>query len=319
MQDLETREIMSSELAVGDERSATDAPKADTSDADDGCHSGHVKGARPKLQLMSKKLNRAAESLRRESVWCPNQVARQGSSSAGRRGWAMGFVKKGRDNLLRSRCWEARPQISLLNRNEKSETGEDPKSGGTSGSKPEEENEVSEEGKEDDEVDDKLSKMNKAKIKKSPNAEEEDEEEKEEANDENEDKGGKVSKRKKSKRSMCEHNRQRNTCKLCGGASICEHNRQRSTCKLCGGSSICEHNRQRNTCKLCGGASICEHNRIWSTCKQCGGLGICEHNPIRSQCKQCRGSKGKEEAVEKKEKSSFVQGSRSGKEGAAGK
>ncbi len=40
----------------------------------------------------------------------------------------------------------------------------------------------------------------------------------------------------------------------------------------------CEHNRKRNTCKECGGASICEHDRIRSQCKECGGASICEHD-----------------------------------------
>ena len=88
-------------------------------------------------------------------------------------------------------------------------------------------------------------------------------------------------------RKKCEHNRERNRCKDCGGGSICEHNRQRCKCKECGGSGICEHDRQRCKCKECGGASICEHNRIRSTCKECGGSRICEHNRERSTCKEC--------------------------------
>ena len=36
----------------------------------------------------------------------------------------------------------------------------------------------------------------------------------------------------------------------------------------------CPHNRQKNVCKDCGGASICEHNRVRSTCKDCGGASI---------------------------------------------
>ena len=49
--------------------------------------------------------------------------------------------------------------------------------------------------------------------------------------------GGKRGRLGQSKK--CEHNRQRNQCKECGGASICQHNRRRSRCKECGGSSIC--------------------------------------------------------------------------------
>ena len=44
------------------------------------------------------------------------------------------------------------------------------------------------------------------------------------------------------------------------GQSRCEHNRQKNNCKDCGGTSICQHNRQRSRCKDCGGASICQHN-----------------------------------------------------------
>ncbi|AEO97675.1 hypothetical protein ENVG_00281, partial [Emiliania huxleyi virus 84] len=89
---------------------------------------------------------------------------------------------------------------------------------------------------------------------------------------------------------ICEHNRDRSTCKECGGSQICEHNRERSTCKQCGGSQICEHSRRRNQCKECGGSQICEHNRDRSTCKQCGGSSICEHSRQRSKCKECGGA-----------------------------
>ena len=68
---------------------------------------------------------------------------------------------------------------------------------------------------------------------------------------------------------------------------MCEHGRQRSTCKECGGSQICEHGRQRSQCKECGGSQICEHGRVRSVCKECGGSQICEHGRRRSQCKEC--------------------------------
>jgi len=89
--------------------------------------------------------------------------------------------------------------------------------------------------------------------------------------------------------SFCEHNRERSKCKECGGSQICEHNRVRSRCKECGGSQICEHNIQRPQCKECGGSQICEHNRQCSSCKECGGSQICEHDRVRSRCKECKG------------------------------
>jgi hypothetical protein len=67
----------------------------------------------------------------------------------------------------------------------------------------------------------------------------------------------------------------------------CEHGRQRNTCKGCGGSQICEHNRRRSNCIECGGGGICEHRRRRSSCIECGGVSICEHQLQRKICKIC--------------------------------
>lgn len=85
----------------------------------------------------------------------------------------------------------------------------------------------------------------------------------------------------------CVHNRQKSTCKDCGGSQICVHNRQKIHCKDCGGSGICEHNCRKSTCKNCGGSQICVHNRIKRTCKDCGGSSICEHNRVKLRCREC--------------------------------
>ena len=87
--------------------------------------------------------------------------------------------------------------------------------------------------------------------------------------------------------SICEHNRQRSTCKQCKGGEVCTHNKRRSICVQCNGSQICEHNRQRSVCKLCKGGSICTHNKRRSRCVQCGGSQICKHNKQRSHCNIC--------------------------------
>lgn len=89
--------------------------------------------------------------------------------------------------------------------------------------------------------------------------------------------------------SICEHGRQKSNCKECAGASICEHNRRKIQCKECGGISICEHGRQKGNCKECGGASICNHNKLRNSCKECGGTSICEHGRQKSKCKECDG------------------------------
>ena len=86
---------------------------------------------------------------------------------------------------------------------------------------------------------------------------------------------------------FCEHGRQRNKCKECGGSSICEHGRRRYDCKECDGPGICEHGRIRSQCKECGGSQICEHGRRRSQCKECGGSQICTHGRRRSVCKEC--------------------------------
>jgi hypothetical protein len=91
-------------------------------------------------------------------------------------------------------------------------------------------------------------------------------------------------------KNKCEHNRQKNRCKDCGGSSLCEHSRRKTECKDCGGSSICEHKRQKSQCKDCGGCSICEHNRYKNQCKECGGSSLCEHSRRKTECKDCGGS-----------------------------
>jgi len=91
-------------------------------------------------------------------------------------------------------------------------------------------------------------------------------------------------------KAKCEHNKQRNYCKICKGSAFCSHDKRRAQCVECGGASICEHQRIKNQCKDCGGISICEHNRLRSTCKDCKGAMICQHNKVRSQCVECDGA-----------------------------
>ena len=55
------------------------------------------------------------------------------------------------------------------------------------------------------------------------------------------------------KRAKCQHGRQRNKCKECGGASICQHGRQRSECKECASVFI-----GRTVAKQTVGHSVCE-------------------------------------------------------------
>ena len=71
-----------------------------------------------------------------------------------------------------------------------------------------------------------------------------------------------------SKRRMKDQ-RQRITCKDCGGSGICDHQRRRTACRDCRGSSFCEHQRRRAECRKCEGSSICVHRRRRSECNPC--------------------------------------------------
>ena len=90
--------------------------------------------------------------------------------------------------------------------------------------------------------------------------------------------------------SLCEHNRRKENCRDCGGSQICEHNKRKSICINCGGASLCEHNRRKEFCLDCGGSQICEHNKQKSSCKDCGGASLCKHNKRKSRCKDCGGA-----------------------------
>ena len=54
-------------------------------------------------------------------------------------------------------------------------------------------------------------------------------------------------------------------------------------------SSMCEHRRQRHTCKECGGTSVCGHGKLRHRCKECGGASVCAHDRLRYRCKECLG------------------------------
>ena len=103
---------------------------------------------------------------------------------------------------------------------------------------------------------------------------------------------------------ICEHEKQRSSCKICGscphgkrrhvcwecdGASICDHKILRSTCRECGGNAFCDHGKRRSVCHECGGGSICEHKVQRRYCSKCEGSQICEHKLVKDSCKLCGG------------------------------
>jgi len=91
-------------------------------------------------------------------------------------------------------------------------------------------------------------------------------------------------------KSKCEHNKYRQTCKVCKGGSICQHSKIRSRCKECEGGSICCHSKLKYRCSECGGSDMCEHKKRKSDCKECKGSNICIHNKRKTDCKECKGS-----------------------------
>ena len=74
---------------------------------------------------------------------------------------------------------------------------------------------------------------------------------------------------------LCVHNRQKSTCKPCGGGAICEHSRRRSECVDCGGGAICEHSRRRASCTICRGGSVCSHGKRKYKCSTCRSGYFC--------------------------------------------
>ena len=67
-----------------------------------------------------------------------------------------------------------------------------------------------------------------------------------------------ISKKSGSKRTgnrsvKCPHNKRRNECVECDGATICEHKIKRHYCVICGGASLCQHNRAKHACGACKG------------------------------------------------------------------
>jgi len=74
---------------------------------------------------------------------------------------------------------------------------------------------------------------------------------------------------------MCPHCREiskKSGSKRTGNRSVkCPHNKRRNECVECDGATICEHKIKRHYCVICGGASLCQHNRAKHACGACKG------------------------------------------------
>lgn len=93
--------------------------------------------------------------------------------------------------------------------------------------------------------------------------------------------------RKRKEKYKCEHNKQKASCKECGGSQICEHNINKYNCVKCKGNGICHHDRIKAQCKECKGNRICKHNKYIFHCKDCGCVSLCIHNKRKDICKKC--------------------------------
>jgi hypothetical protein len=89
---------------------------------------------------------------------------------------------------------------------------------------------------------------------------------------------------------ICEHNKRKTRCIVCGGSEICSHKKYKSRCTECGGSELCLHNKLKTFCKECNGTSFCQHKKRKYRCMECCGSGLCCHNKLKEFCKHCEGS-----------------------------
>ena len=95
----------------------------------------------------------------------------------------------------------------------------------------------------------------------------------------------------KKKHKMCEHNKMKSRCSICGGSELCLHNKLKTFCKDCNGSSFCQHGKRKYRCMECCGSGLCFHNKLKEFCKHCEGSQICQHNMKKVNCKICDGRK----------------------------
>jgi len=93
---------------------------------------------------------------------------------------------------------------------------------------------------------------------------------------------------------LCCHFKQRAMCRDgCGGVFICVHGRRKNTCREeeCGnGSSFCEHNKHRQSCRICSPNLYCEHNRQKYNCWDCNPDKFCKHHKRHGKCAKCEES-----------------------------
>jgi len=94
---------------------------------------------------------------------------------------------------------------------------------------------------------------------------------------------------KLNKYKMCEHDKMKTRCSICGGSELCRHNKLKTFCRDCNGSAFCQHSKRKYRCIECSGTGLCFHNKLKEFCKYCKGSQICQHNIKKVNCKICDG------------------------------
>jgi len=95
---------------------------------------------------------------------------------------------------------------------------------------------------------------------------------------------------KNKKYKICEHDKMKSRCSICGGSELCLHFKLKTFCRDCNGVAFCQHGKRKYRCIICCGSGLCNHNKLKEFCKHCKGSQICQHNIKKNNCKSCHGS-----------------------------
>jgi hypothetical protein len=72
-----------------------------------------------------------------------------------------------------------------------------------------------------------------------------------------------------AKKCFCEHNKRKDSCKICNPTGFCVHGSRKLDCKECSPSSFCKHGSRKNRCKKCKPIAFCEHGSSKLDCEEC--------------------------------------------------
>ena len=86
----------------------------------------------------------------------------------------------------------------------------------------------------------------------------------------------------------CKHGKQKLLCRDCSGYKICEYNRIKWQCVVCGGRQKTNaHNQRKFICRGCCGSQICIHKRHKRPSVEFGGSQIPLNKWRKYECEEC--------------------------------